>query len=336
MAVIDNLHSFYAMPRSQRIGLLLYPDCMPAGLLAFADLLYAANRRLGKQVFTTTRLGLEAGPVACANGLTLEATQRLDTAQVDAVLVPGFWAESPAQVEQTLATNRDLLAGLARTGRKAPLWAYCTRVCLLAASGTLNGRAATVTWWLADALVREHPSVTWRPEREQVADGGTVTASGVHGYLPIAQRLLEEQVSASVFNDLSRLMVLPRPLQPHDAFGNISPVQQPGELVRTMHRWVEEQPAERITLPRLAAALNVSERTLARRVRAEAGMGPAAYARRIKLNQVAERLTLTSATLGSIGAALGFSSESNLSRMFKQLTGLTPVQYRQRYSRRLP
>ncbi|MBA1147578.1 helix-turn-helix domain-containing protein [Ectothiorhodospiraceae bacterium WFHF3C12] len=321
------------MPHSQQIGLLLYPDCMPAGLLAFADLLHAANRRLGKRVFTTTRVGLATGPVACANGLTLEATHGLETADLDAVLVPGFWAESPAQVEQSLTVNHKLIAALARAGRKTPLWAYCTGVCLLAAGGALDGRAATVTWWLTDALVREHPAVTWRPEREHVADGGTVTASGVHGYLPIAQRLLEEQISPSVFNDVSRLMVLPRPLQPHEAFGSISPVQQPGKLVRAVHRWVEEQPAERITMPRLAAALKVSERTLARRVKAESGMSPAAYARRIKLYQVAERLTLTSATLGSIGAALGFSSESNLSRMFKQLTGLTPVQYRQRYSR---
>ena len=44
-------------------------------------------------------------------------------------------------------------------------------------------------------------------------------------------------------------------------------------------------------------------------------------------------LTLTSAPLSTISNELGFSSDSNLQRMFKELTRLTPMQYRQRFSR---
>ena len=45
------------------------------------------------------------------------------------------------------------------------------------------------------------------------------------------------------------------------------------------------------------------------------------------------RLTLTSAPIKSISDELGFSSDSNLRRMFKELTELTPAAYRQRFAR---
>jgi transcriptional regulator GlxA family with amidase domain len=59
----------------------------------------------------------------------------------------------------------------------------------------------------------------------------------------------------------------------------------------------------------------------------------AAYARRIKLNQASERLVLTSSPISTISAELGFSSDANMRRMFKELTALTPVEYRQRFGR---
>ena len=100
-----------------------------------------------------------------------------------------------------------------------------------------------------------------------------------------------------------------------------------------MHAQVERLPAEQITLVKLAQELGLSERTLARKVRDETGVAAGSYARRIKLGQVGERLTLTSAPASTISAELGFSSDSNMRRMFKELTGFTPVQYRQRFAR---
>ena len=55
--------------------------------------------------------------------------------------------------------------------------------------------------------------------------------------------------------------------------------------------------------------------------------------RRIKLNQVSERLIHTSAPASSISADLGFSSDAGMRRMFKEVTGMTTAQYRQAFGR---
>ncbi|MDF3933695.1 GlxA family transcriptional regulator [Pseudomonas citronellolis] len=321
------------MPSPLRIGLVLFPGCMPAGLLAFADMLHAANRRTGQALFDTHFVGVRAGAVECAHGTQLTASHGLAELAPDAVLIPGFWGESAQQVEAALAANAPLLGALARLGKRCSVWSYCTGVSLAAAAGRLAGEDATVTWWLADALRKRFPGVRWHTEKHCVFNPRNATASGVNGYLPIAQALIERRVSPTVFHDLIRLMVLPRPTQAHDAFQALSLIEQPSELLRRLHGLVQKLPAEQVTVQRLAEALGLSERTLARKVRAETGTAVAAYARRIKLSQVSERLTLTSAPIKSISDELGFSSDSNLRRMFKELTELTPAAYRQRFAR---
>lgn len=316
-----------------RIGLLLFPDCMPAGLLAFADMLHATNRRTERPLFETCFVAEHPGAVTCAHGLALTASHGFLAQALDAILIPGFWAESPQQVGTTLHDSTSLLAGLAKLGKRCRIWSYCTGVSLAAASGRLDGEHATATWWLAGTLLQRYPKVRWQYEQNCIFNQRTGTASGVNGYLPLAQALIEQQVNATVFNDLNRLMVLPRPIQSHAAFQALSLIEQPSQLLRRLHTLVQELPAERITVCLLAGELGTTERTLARKVREETGSAVATYARRIKLSQVSERLILTTVPLKTISSELGFSSDSNLRRMFKELTELTPAQYRQRFAR---
>lgn len=333
MAESDIFDSFQAMTNKLRIGLLLFPGCMPAGLFAFADLLHAANRRRGRALFEARYIALQAGPVVCAHGVTLQAEAALGSAGLDSVLVPGFWAESAEQMNALLAEQTVLVSALSKHARSLQLWSYCTGVCLLAAAGRLDGQGATVTWWLAQAMQQQYRKVHWQSEQNCVFNERTATASGVNGYLPIAEKLIERSVSSDVLRDITRLMVLPRPAIPHAAFQGTALIEQPSGWLRQLHGLIEQMPAERVTVQALASQLAVSERTLARKVSRETGQTVAAYARRIKLNQVSERLTLTSLPLASIGAELGFSSSSNLQRMFKALTGLTPVAYRRKFGR---
>jgi transcriptional regulator GlxA family with amidase domain len=304
---------------------------MPAGLLAFADLLHAANRRSGKPVFEPVFVALKEGPVECAHGQALGATCALGEAAPDAVLVPGFWGESARQVEAVLEQNGALVRALAQLPKNAGIWSYCTGVGLAAATGRLNGQAATVTWWLADLARLRFPKVRWQTESTDVWHERNATASGVNGYLPIAQAVIEKRLSADAYRELAKLMVLPRPERRHHAFRTMNLIEQPNRLLRRLHGLAEQLPAAELTLKRLAQELNTTERTLARKVAAATGQPVASYVRCLKLNQVSERLIHTSLPASTISAELGFSSDSGMRRMFKELTSLTPAQYRQAF-----
>ncbi|MBB5414901.1 helix-turn-helix domain-containing protein [Paraburkholderia atlantica] len=252
---------------------------------------------------------------------------------LDALLAPGFWAESPEHVQSVVGANDRLVAMLARLPKTTLVWSYCTGVCLLAAAGKLNRQPATVTWWLMDTMRKQHRSVAWASEQTCVMNKRTGTASGLNGYLPIAQALIEGQVSPEVFRDLSKLMVLPRPERTHQAFQSLHLIEKSDAMLRSLHALVQRLPANDISVKRIAAQLRMSDRTLGRKVLALTGCGVGEYARKIKLDQVSERLIMTSAPASTISAELGFSSDSGMRRMFKDLTALTPSQYRQMFGR---
>lgn len=238
---------------------------MPAGLFAFADLLHGANRRTGRSLFQTHFVALRAGTVECAHGVSVAVAETLDHTSVDAVLLPGFWAESARHVDDTIAANASLISALSLRPAKRQLWSYCSGVGLLAASGQLNGQAATVTWWLADAMAQRYKRVNWQIERTCIMNDRTATASGVNGYLPIAQALIERHVSAAVLRDLVKLMVLPRPAQTHGTFQAMSLIEQSSSLRRSLHALIEQLPADQIPVQRLAAQLHMSEPSQASR-----------------------------------------------------------------------
>lgn len=316
---------------TQTIGLLLYPGCMPAGLFAFADLLLAANRRVGERRFQLCWVGVDSEPVDCAHGMRLQPDISLAAADCTALLIPGLWADSEAKMAQALEFNRCLIRALAQLERKTQLWSYCTGVCLLAHSGRLNGEAATATWWLADSLQTRFPQVNWQFQQTQVFNRQTATASGVSGYLPIAKALIEGQLGVVAYREIAKLMVLPRPEPAAAAFSAISLMEQADPLLRRLHLLVEKLPAQRLNVQLLAQELAVTARTLARRIKALTGRPVADHVRLIKLNQASERLILTSDSVGLISDALGFGDESSFRRSFKRVTGQTPAAYRQQF-----
>lgn len=271
--------------------------------------------------------------VECAHGHAINAVSSVQDARLDAVLIPGFWAESPRHIADAFAKNADFIAALAGLPKSVMMWSYCTGVCLAAATGRLNGQKATVTWWLADMVREQYPKAVWQIERTSVFNPLTATASGVNGYLPIAQAFIEKRISKEAYRELTKLMVLPRPERTHHAFQTMNLIEQPNRLLRKLHMIAERLPATEATVGRLAAELHMTERTLARKIVAATGLPVASYVRRIKLNQVSERLIHTSASASTISAELGFSSDSGMRRMFKELTALTPVQYRQAFGR---
>jgi transcriptional regulator GlxA family with amidase domain len=321
-------------PRVLRIGLLLYARCLPAGLFAFADLLAAANARAGRHRFDIVWVAQTLAPVPCAQGMSLMPQELLRDASLDAVLIPGSWATSHEALEAAMVAQQSLLPLLAQLhGRGVALWSYCTGVMLLAQAGVLDQQPATATWWLARRLEQQFPKVRWQFQHSCITNqrGRSMTASGVNGYLPMAQVLIEQQLGDVAYDEVRRLMVLPRPEPVLPIFQTVSLMEQPSALLRQFHLLVEQMPFGQATASNLAQAMALSPRTLARRVQEGGQCTVAHYVRLIKLRQASEQLLLTQASIAQISDRLGFGDESNFRRLFKRVTGYTPTNFRSRF-----
>ncbi len=86
--------------------------------------------------------------------------------------------------------------------------------------------------------------------------------------------------------------------------------------------------AERIGLPELARAAGMSAEHLIRLFRKDEGITPIQYLWRYRVNQGTSLLRSTGLSVGEVAAQCGFQTSYHFARMVKQLTGLTPTEYR--------
>ncbi len=86
-----------------------------------------------------------------------------------------------------------------------------------------------------------------------------------------------------------------------------------------------------LTVGDVAAAVSVSERTLARRFADETGMTWSQYVRRARLIRAMELLAASESKVIEIAYAVGFTSLSAFNHAFRDFAGETPSSYRNRF-----
>ncbi|WP_374674853.1 helix-turn-helix domain-containing protein [Ideonella sp.] len=311
-----------------RLGLVLFPGCMPAGLFATADLVRACALRHGRARLSTTWVAVDGAEVGTHDGPALRPQERLATARCDALLLPGLWLDSPAALERAVQAHAGLVDALRRLPARTAVWSYCAGVALAAAAGRLDGVAATATWWLGPHLADRFGWVRWRFEQALVTGRHHATAAGPAGHLPLMADRLATLYPADVLRDVAELLMLPQPRTRHPAFLPVAPMALGDERLRTLWAWAQRQPAHALSLQAAARLLHVSPRSLCRHVQAHTGLSAGAWLRRVKLDQAAEALRQGRRPVKAIAAELGFGSDAALYRAFRTATGMTPGTYR--------
>ena len=91
---------------------------------------------------------------------------------------------------------------------------------------------------------------------------------------------------------------------------------------------IQQNLSSQLTVRDLAASLNMSESTLAKKFKAESGMTIGAYVDALLLDRAKKLLVGSEMTIGQIAESLRFCDQFYFSRYFRQRQGATPSQYR--------
>ncbi|MBV1909530.1 MAG: helix-turn-helix domain-containing protein [Kangiellaceae bacterium] len=321
-----------------KIGLTVFPGCVVSGLIAFAEMIEVANKRCAKKIFEIQWVGVNLEPVPVTMGnrnvvFSITPQTTIVDSTLTAILLPGYWTDAEGKVNTANKTYSTLLSALKQLPKDTGIWSYCSSVSLLAETGRLDGKEATSTWWLEDYLQQSYPQVNWRFTQTCIFEIQNTTASGVNGYLPIAEALISEFCGQQILRDIIDLMVIPRPETSNHPFQNISLIRLKDPLMRQIYVWVEGTPATELTISKLAKALNQTERSLSRKVKTNVNLSCAHFMRSIKMHQASEHLIYSSAPINVIGERLGFSDDAAFRRTFKKVSSYTPSNYRQTFKR---
>ena len=152
---------------------------------------------------------------------------------------------------------------------------FCSGTFALAYAGLLDGRRATTHWHYAAEFRALFPDVELDPDVLYVADGPVLTSAGTSAAIDLSLHVLRLVDGPEIANAVARRMVVP----PHRDGGQAQYVERPlpvddGHDLTDLLAWMGEHLEQELSVAELARRARMSERTFARRFRAETGTTP--------------------------------------------------------------
>ena len=247
---------------------------------------------------------------------------------IDTLIVAGGAGVHAASQDKRLIS---WLAGRASAARRVA--SVCTGALVLGAAGLLDGKRVVTHWAECEHLARCYPKARVELDPIFLQDGKVWTSAGVTAGIDMSLAMVEKDLGHAAAMAVARDLVvfLKRP-GGQSQFSAALALQQSDSHLDDLHGWIAGHLAEDLSVPALAARARMGERTFLRRYSAAMGRTPARAVESMRVEAARQLLATTRLPIKRIAAQCGFGSEETMRRSILHKVGVTPSEYRSRFS----
>ena len=254
-----------------------------------------------------------------------------DIKKTDLIIIPAL----DGDLKEAIEKNREFIPWIVQQYESgAEVASLCLGAFLLASTGLLKGRKCA-THWMAENTFREmFPDVNLVTEKIITDEQGIYSSGGAFSYLNLILYLIEKYagrdiavLSAKVFaieldrkNQLS--FTIFQGQKGHD-----------DESVKKAQEFIEKNFQEKITIDQLTSMLALSRRNFERRFKKATSNTVSEYIQRVKIEVAKMSLESTRENVNEAMYKVGYSDPKAFRVSFKKITGLSPMEYRNKYNR---
>jgi transcriptional regulator GlxA family with amidase domain len=277
-------------------------------------------------------------------GLRSEATMRRglfrihpevlveDVVQTDLIIIPAIHGEKAKVIED----NKAYLPWIVQQYQGgASIATLCIGVFLLAATGLLKGRRCATHWVEADTFRRMFPDVALVPEKIITDEDGIYTSGGAYSWLNLILYIIEKFAGRDMAITCSKLFEIQIERNSQSAFMIFSPQKRhEDDAVKRVQNFIEQNYTEPLSVDGLAKEAGVSRRNLERRFRKATFNSIAEYIQRVRIEAAKQTLEQERENVAEAMYKSGYNDGKAFRTTFKKLTGLSPMEYRNKYVRK--
>jgi transcriptional regulator GlxA family with amidase domain len=309
-----------------RVAVVVRDGVLPMELGIVHQLFGRARSAAGEPLYEVVSCGVAAGPVRTDADFRVEVPFGLEALEGAGTVVVPASHELDERCPGAGPVPAALVAAHRRGARVASI---CTGAFVLAAAGLLEGRRAATHWLSADRFTAMFPQVDLDPAVLYADEGDVLTSAGEAAGIDLCLHVIRRDHGAAVAGDVARRTVVP----PHREGGQAQfiarPVAAPREASTGPARaWALERLAEPLTLAELAGRASMSVRTFTRRFRQEAGVSPAVWLARQRVERARQLLEETDLPVERVAERSGFGTAASLRAHLQAAVGVSPSAYR--------
>lgn len=254
-----------------------------------------------------------------------------DVTQTDLIIIPAIHGDKADVIER----NKAFLPWMVQQYRGgASIATLCIGVFLLAATGLLKGKRCATHWVEADTFRRMFPEANLVPDKIITDDSGIYTSGGAYSWLNLVLYIIEKMAGRDMAITLSKVFEIQIERNSQSAFMIFSPQKRhEDEAVKKAQDYIEQNFAEKIAVDDLAREVGVSRRNLERRFRKVTYNSIAEYIQRVRIEAAKQTLERERENVAEAMYKSGYTDSKAFRTTFKKLTGLSPMEYRNKYTR---
>ena len=318
---------------------IVVPDCeLNFNSIAGAyEILTRANdywKKLGNRSKLEVQIAGFVAESTVSNGyFTVHPVDINSIKRTDLLIIPSIFGD----YAETLKKNDALIEWINHQYKNgAEIASMCSGAFLLAATGLLDGRNCSTHWIEIEKFRQMFPNVIVVEDKIITDEKGIYTNGGGYSFLNLmlylAEKIFDRQIA--VFCSKVFQIDIERTTQSQFTIFHI----QKGhgdELISKAQAYIEENIEEKISFEKLASMLAISRRNFDRRFVKATGNTPVEYLQRVKVEAAKKELEKGRKTIFEIMNDVGYVDDKAFREVFKKVTGLSPLEYRNKYNKEM-
>jgi len=254
-----------------------------------------------------------------------------DVEKTDFIIIPAIHDDP----ETARENNKEFIPWIIRQYKEgAEVASMCVGAFFLAETGLLDGKQCSTHWMHANNFRERYPEIDLVDEKIMTAEDGIYTSGGAYAFLNLVLHIIEKYAGRQVAILASKAFSIDIDRESQSAFIIFEGQKDhEDEKVKAAQQFIEENYRQKTTVAELADKVAMSRRTLERRFKKATSNTVTEYMQRVRVEAAKQSLEVSRKNVTEVMYDVGYSDTKSFRNLFRRITGLTPVEYRNKFNR---
>ncbi|MBO9659520.1 MAG: helix-turn-helix domain-containing protein [Chitinophagaceae bacterium] len=253
--------------------------------------------------------------------------------KADLVIIPAVHGD----LQQAIKNNEAFLPWIVEQYKQgAEIASLCLGAFLLASTGLLKGRNCATHWLAANDFRKMFPDVNLVADKILTDEYGIYSSGGAYSYLNLILYLVEKYAGREMSVFVSKVFQIDIERDSQSPFTIFrGQKEHEDEPIKQAQEFIEKNFQDKITVDQLASMFALGRRNLERRFKKATSNTVVEYIQRVKIEAAKLSLEKSRHNVTEVMYNVGYTDPKAFRVTFKRITGLSPVQYRNKYNREM-
>lgn len=287
-----------------------------------------------KPLFDIKLVGMEK-TVTQTNGLFSINPDLLlsEVSRTDLIIIPAIHGE----YAQVLQQNSGFIPWIVEQyNGGAEVVSLCVSAFFLASTGLLDGKQCSTHWRYANEFRQLFPRAILRDDRILTEADGIYTSGGAYSFTNLLIYLVEKFAGRDVAVIAAKTFMIDIDRNSQSPFIVFNGQKKhKDEAVLQAQRLIEQNFQDKFSVDELSERFGVGRRTFERRFKKATANTVVEYIQRVKVEAAKKQLEKGRKTINEVMFNVGYNDTKAFREVFKKVTGMSPVDYRNKYNTEL-